>query len=75
MTKKFNDFKNRKNQKYINKARKELKDEGLLTDNEFTNVAKIITRTYIIFATEMIATQIKKEYKKLFNKTLPKKLK
>lgn len=72
MTKKFNEFKNRNIQKYINEARKELKAEGLLTDNEAANIIRTSARAYINFAAEICAQQIAKEYLKLYKKSIPK---
>ena len=54
MTKNKNGITNRKVQKYLKQARKELKQEGLLTTDEWYNLAKVITRTYINIACEIV---------------------
>ena len=55
-------------QKYVKQARKELKKEGLITDNSLINLAKIISRACINFAAETCAKELIKEYTKTHKK-------
>ena len=64
MIKNKNGITNRKVQKYMEQARKELKDEKLLTDNTFSNLAKIIGRTYLNLSCELIALKIARSFTK-----------
>lgn len=72
MIKNKNEITNHIVQKYIKQARKELKQEGLITDNEILNLAKVITRTYINFVTEICTRELVKEYRKLYKKSIGK---
>ena len=62
MIKNKNGITNREVQKYMEQARKELKDEKLLTDNAFSNLAKIIGRTYLNLSCELMALKIARSF-------------